>query len=108
MPTIVVEKTTDAVGQFLSAGPDILVVSDFAVAEVASALSRLVRMNRLPASEAEERLADFDAWCAGATENAEMGAADCKLAGTYVRRFDLKLRTPDALHAAICQRLEYR
>ena len=106
MPTVVVEKTTDAVGQFLNAGADVLVVSDFAAAEVASALSRLVRMDRLTASEAVERLADFDTWCAGATENAGMIATDCRLANTYVRRFDLKLRAPDALHAAICQRLE--
>ena len=26
----------------------------------------------------------------------------------YVRRFDLKLRAPDALHAAICRRLGMR
>jgi uncharacterized protein len=57
-------------------------------------------------AEAAERLADFDAWRAGKTDNADLGAHDCRLASTYVRRFDLKLRAPDALHAAICCRLE--
>ena len=106
MPTVVVEETTDAVGQFLSAGADDLVVSDFAAAEVASTLSRLVRMDLVAASEAVDRLVDFDAWRAGATENAEVSAPDARLANTYVRRFDLKLRAPDALHMAICRRLD--
>ena len=85
------------------ARPNDLIVSDFAAAEVASALSRLVRMDRLTTTEAAERLADFDDWRAGATELADMDAHDCRLANTYVRRFDLKLRAPDALHAAICR-----
>ena len=83
-------------------------VSDFAAAEVASALSRLVRMDRLTMTEAKERLADFDDWRAGATERADMDAHDCRLANSYVRRFELKLRAPDALHAAICRRLGLR
>jgi uncharacterized protein len=35
-----------------------------------------------------------------------MDTHNCRLANTYVRRFKLKLRAPDALHAAICRRLE--
>jgi hypothetical protein len=33
---------------------------------------------------------------------------DCRLANIFVRRFDLRLRVPDALHAAICRRLGMR
>jgi uncharacterized protein len=62
-------------------------------------------MDRLTIMEALERLADFDAWRTGETENADVDAHDCRLANAYVRRFDLKLRAPDALHAAICRRL---
>ena len=108
VPTVVVEQTSPAVVEFLLSRADDLTVSDFAAAEVASALSRLVRMDRLTITEAKERLADFDAWRAGETENADMGAHDCRLANSYVRRFDLKLRAPDALHAAICRRLDLR
>jgi len=50
-------------------------------------------------------LADFDVWRAGEIDTAEMDAHDCRLANTYARRFDLKLRAPDALHAAMCRRL---
>ena len=37
---------------------------------------------------------------------AEIHAADVRLADAYVRRFDLGLRTPDALHLAIARRLD--
>jgi uncharacterized protein len=108
VPTIVVERSTEAVGAFLLGRGDDLTVSDFAAAEVAAALSRLVRMGQLTATEAAERLADFDAWRAGETETADLAAHDCRLANTLVRRFDLRLRVPDALHAAICRRLGMR
>jgi uncharacterized protein len=40
------------------------------------------------------------------TELADVDAHDCRLANTYVRRFELRLRVPDALHAAICRSLD--
>ncbi len=108
MPTLVAELSSTYVDEFLRANHDIVAVSDFAAAEIASALSRLVRTDRLTATAAAARLADFDAWRAGETEIAEMDTHDCRLANTYVRRFDLKLRAPDALHAAICRRLQFQ
>ena len=108
IPIVVDERFTKPVGAFLLGCGDNLTVSDFAAAEVASALSRLVRMGVLEIAEAEQRLADFDVWRAGETDAAEMDAHDCRLANTYVRRLDLKLRAPDALHAAMCRRLGLR
>jgi uncharacterized protein len=105
VPTLIAEPASVAIDAFLLGCSDALVVSDFAAAEVASALSRLVRTRRLTVAEAGERLADFDAWRAGEIESADMDAHDCRLANTFVRRFDLRLRAPDALHAAICRRL---
>ena len=61
IPVVVDERFTKAVGAFLVGWGDSLTVSDFAAAEVASALSRLVRMGVLEIAEAEQRLADFDA-----------------------------------------------
>ena len=43
LPTMVEEAISEAVDRFLAASTD-LVISDFAAAEVASAMSRLVRM----------------------------------------------------------------
>jgi uncharacterized protein len=83
-----------------------LLISDFAAAEVASALSRLVRMAVLTAADASARLADFDAWRAAMSLPVDLGASDARLAYIYVRRFDLGLRAPDALHLAIARRLD--
>ena len=108
MPTLVAEPDSAALDAFLLGRTEVMTVSDFAAAEVASALSRLTRMGQLTAAAAADRLADFDAWRAGATRTAEIEAHDCRIACAFVRRFDLKLRAPDALHAAICQRLELK
>ncbi len=35
-------------------------------------------------------------------------ASDIRLANVYVRRFELMLRVPDALHAAVCKRAGHR
>src|SRR5689334_11822649 len=94
VPTLVPEATSDAVRAYLSIRPDRL-ISDFAAVEVASGLSRLVRMGQLASAEAVARLTDFEAWRAATSSPAEVHAADLRLAYTYVRRFDLLLRAPD-------------
>jgi len=58
----------------------------------------------IAADEAEARLAIFDDWRSAGTEAVQIEASDFQLATAYVRRFDLMLRAPDALHAAICSR----
>jgi len=104
VPTLVEEGASHAVGDYLGAASDPLVVSDFAAAEVASALSRLVRMTAIGREAAETVLREFDAWRAIATTGVELSSADVRLANLIVRRFELGLRAPDALHAAVCQR----
>jgi predicted nucleic acid-binding protein len=105
VPTITEEPSSASVDAVILANTGELIVSEYAVAEVASALSRLVRMGRLDEPDAKERLADFDGWRASGTDPADVIVHDCRLANTYVRRFELKLRAPDALHLAICRRL---
>lgn len=105
LPMLVAELGSSVVDSFLRTTAEALAVGHFAAAEVASALARLVRMDRVTATAAAAKLADFDAWRACATANADMDANDCRLADSYVRRFDLKPRAPDALDVAICRRL---
>ncbi len=105
LPTLIAEPTTEAVYDSLGADDRELLISDFAAAEVASALSRLVRMALLTDADASGRLADFDAWRAAMSLPVDI-ASDARLAYMYVRRFDLGLRAPDALHLAIARRLD--
>ena len=105
LPTIVREPATPVVDEFIDSIGETPQVSEFTAAEVASALSRLVRMGQLAEDDALGRLADFDAWCGSVATLVEVESSDVRLAGIIVRRFDLKLRTPDALHVACCRRL---
>ena len=106
LPTLIAEPSTEAVYQYLGAIDQELLISDFAAAEVASGLSRLVRMTLLTDADVSARLADFDAWRASMSSPVDIQASDARLAYVYVRRFDLGLRAPDALHLAITRRLD--
>lgn len=105
MPTLVEEAASAAVKAYLKTRAE-RVISDFAAAEVASALSRLVRTSLLTAAEAAARLSDFEAWRAATSLPVEVHPADVRLAYAYVRRFELMLRAPDALHLAIARRID--
>jgi len=108
LPTLIDEPGSVAVDAFIAAGREQLVVSAFAAAEVASAIAWLVRTHLVDAEDAAERLSDFDAWRAGATIEIDFQPSDMRVAQVYVRRFDLMLRAPDALHAAACHRAGHR
>jgi predicted nucleic acid-binding protein len=107
LPTLIEEAGSALVDRFMAELNDDLIVSEFASAEVASALSRLVRTGLLDRDDASLRLADFDAWRAAAARDLDLQPADVRLANVFVRRFDLMLRAPDALHAAACRREDH-
>ena len=106
LPTLIAEPMTEAVYGYLGTDRQELLISGFAAGEVASALSRLVRMALLTEADASARLTDFDAWRAATSLPVDIAATDARLAYIYVRRFDLGLRAPDALHLAIARRLD--
>ena len=91
---------------FLEATLPELIVSDFAGAEFASAIARLVRMRALTARQAAGIFADFDAWTSRATTRAETMSTDVGTAAAYLRRITGNLRTPDAINIAMAQRLQ--
>ncbi len=103
---LVEEECSAAVDAFMLAGGQELLAGDFAAAEVASALSRLVRTNLLQEQDALQRLGDFDIWRAAMSSPVDVHAANVRLANAYVRRFDHKLRAPGALHLATARRLD--
>lgn len=86
---------------FLGANPDGLMISDFAAAEFAAVIARRVRTGEVQVDEARITLADFDGWSGRATVRIETGSTDIRQATAYIRRLDLPLRVPDAIHMAI-------
>lgn len=99
------DQLTARADAFLRANAPVLVVSDFAAAEFASAIARRVRAREIAPDEARSGFADFDAWTARATQRETTGPADIAAAVAFLRRLDLNLRTPDALNIAIAQRV---
>jgi len=67
LPTLIEQDASAAIDAFVLGSDGEFVVSDFAAAEVASALSRLIRIGELTAGDASARLADFDAWAVDTT-----------------------------------------
>jgi predicted nucleic acid-binding protein len=106
VPLFIRDAFNEAAGRLLSTHRPALLVSDFACAELASAVAMKVRTRQLSLAEAREALATFDGWLASRPPRVETSTADILLAEAHLRRLDLPLRTPDALHIAIAQRRE--
>jgi hypothetical protein len=108
LPTLVDEPGSEAVEHFLARVDDGLVISEFAAAEMASGMSRLVRTRLIAGDVAARRLSIFDAWRGDETQAVDIEGSDVRAASAIVRRFELMLRAPDALHIAVCRRLDAR
>lgn len=82
-----------------------LIVSDLAAAEVSSAVSLRVRRGEDTPATGASRLQQFDQWRTDLTHPIEVLPEDIRTADQIVRMFDLGLRAPDAIHAAVTRRL---
>ena len=107
---LIVQETHSerALGLVAGQAPDALLVSDFAMLEVASAIGRRVRMTSLTEAEGRRVLDNLGLWCAQATTPCALSPADVARARAWLERLDLNLRAPDALHLAMAQRLDAR
>jgi predicted nucleic acid-binding protein len=101
VPLILRDSYTMKMEQWLANAREDLVVSDFAALDVAAAISRQVRMARMPEEKASLALALLDDWIARASTRIETTASDVALADRFVRDFATKLATPDALHLVL-------
>lgn len=90
---------------FLDATSAPLVISDFAAAEFSAVLARLARRRQMTLEAARNGFANFDIWTARAVQRAETTATDVAMAIAVIRRLDLNLDAPDAIHIAIAQRI---
>ena len=99
------DTMADRAKAFLRTKPADLIVSDWCAAELASVVSKRVRMSLFVENEARNVLTDFDNWTAANIARTECLPEDIRAAEAMLRRLDLNLRTPDAIHIAIAQRL---
>jgi predicted nucleic acid-binding protein len=103
VPLFVEEARSADVNQLIL-GQD-LAASPLSFAEASSAISRRVRMKELRDTDGERLFQALDAWRDNAVGHIELTGEDFLAATPLIRRFDLGLRTPDALHIAIAQRM---
>jgi predicted nucleic acid-binding protein len=83
----------------------ILMISDFASAEFAAVIARRVRVGAIAADQARIGFSLLDAWSARSATRVEISAADGAVAEAFLRRLDLPLQAPDAIHIAIAERI---
>jgi len=85
---------------------EIVVVSDFSVVEFSFAVGRRVRTHDLTREDGQLAFSNLDTWVARSAYRQEITTADVDAANRILRRLYVTLRTPDAIHIAIAQRLE--
>lgn len=105
VPLFIKELRTPLVRRLIAELDGMPVVSTLAAGEVASTLSRLVRMGDVELVDARDRLAQLDRWVRSLARGVDTDAADVSAATDIVRRFELQLLMPDAVHLATCRRL---
>jgi predicted nucleic acid-binding protein len=96
---------TARANHFLASNTHPLMLSDFAAAELASAIARLVRMGELRIEGARAAFSNFDVWTSRIGSRLLIEASDILRAEGFLRRLDLNLRAPDGINIAIAQRL---
>jgi predicted nucleic acid-binding protein len=104
LPLFIQESKTQRAHELLRG--NILVISDFAVAEFSSGVARRARLGEIDNTGASGAFAALDAWMVNAARRESLTVGDVSLAIGFVRRIDLGLRTPDAINIAIAQRCE--
>jgi predicted nucleic acid-binding protein len=108
VPLFAVDVHVAGVKRAIAAASSAIAVSDFAAAEFASVIARRVRGGDLDQADARAAFAHFDQWVAALAVPLALLPADIAAAAAFLRRLDLALRAPDAMHLAITQRVGAR
>jgi predicted nucleic acid-binding protein len=98
---------TDRANAFIQDRQPEIIVSDFAAAEFSAAIARYLRVGRTTREAAKAVFADFDAWTHLFAQRFETASPDVRTAEVFIRRLDLNLRAPDALHRDSATRRRY-
>lgn len=102
------EPSAESVERFMRSHDQPISVSTLCLAECSAAISGLVRMGRRSEAEVTTLLQRLDDWIDIFGDREAILDTDIDDACLLVRRLDLKLRTPDAIHIAAARRLNAR
>lgn len=96
---------TERADRYFRQNPQTAIISNLGTVEYASVLARRVRMGRITTSQARSSFSALDGWSLRSARRVELDPTDIAMAEHWLRRLDLPLRTLDAMHIAIAQRL---
>jgi uncharacterized protein len=99
------EPSTVRIQRLLQNSSPVVIVSDFAAAEFAAAVTRRVRAKMLTRDDALHVFSIFDVWIAQAAVREQTVSSDIVRATAFLRRLDLTLRAPDAINIAVAHRI---
>lgn len=105
IPLLIPEAFSDRADAFVEPETGPFGISDLTGMEFASAMARRIRIQLFDVDKARSALLAFDRWVARAAIRNDITVDDLALASSFLRRLDLPLRTLDALHIAIAQRI---
>ena len=90
----------------LRAHSGVVTVSDWTLAEAASALARAVRTQVLASEAALQAIDTIDAWVDQAANRVEILPSDIRETEAILRSLQTALRAPDALHIVVARRMD--
>jgi len=99
------ETNRPLVAPYLDPSLGSILVSDFCVAEASAALTSKGRHLGLAAPLVDQDIARLDEWIDQFAERVRMMTVDVDSATMAIRRHDVVLRAPDAIHIAVARRL---
>lgn len=105
LPLLTPEERSVAARGIRDANRGEVAVTDYAAGEVASGLSRLVRMKLYPPATMTAAWQSFADWRDNDTVAMKIEPADVRRATEFVLDWSLCLRLPDAIHLAVATRL---
>jgi len=98
------DPLTTRVNALLRQGTDAMIVSDFAAAEFSGVIGRKMRTGVITHQYALEALTALDQLSLR-IHRVGLETGDIPQADIFLRRLDLPLQAPDAIHIAVAQRL---
>lgn len=98
------EERTESVQSLVDEAIEPIGISDLTIGEFSAAMFTSVRTGRLTGEQAMATLERADLWATMTAARIDLTSADMRLATKHVRRADLGLLFPDALHLALCDR----